>query len=248
MEFLSNIGEERLGDSLKRAIDDDAKLSIISSYFTVFAYGELKEALSNVKELRFVFSEPTFIKRMQDAKEPMEFELKRRSREQGIGGTGLELTLRNNLNQRILAKECAEWIRDRATFKSAKNRGVIQPGGTYYVETPDEEAQAFMGAAADFTLEGLGYDRKPDTVMGVSHYQGKTEAQGLKAMFDAVWDNLSMVEEVTDAVAEQIQTLYKDNAPEYIYFLTLYHLFRDFMADEEDDPIKPEFRLEDSVI
>jgi len=38
----------------------------------------------------------------------MEFELKRRSREQGIGGTGLELTLRNNLNQCALAKECAE--------------------------------------------------------------------------------------------------------------------------------------------
>ena len=94
MEFLSNIGEERLGDALAGSIDEDAKLSIIISYFTVFAYGELKDALSKVEELRFVFSEPTFVKRMQDAKEPMEFELKRRSREQGIGGTGLELTLR----------------------------------------------------------------------------------------------------------------------------------------------------------
>ena len=248
MEFLSNIGEERLGDALAGSIDEDAKLSIISSYFTVFAYGELKDALSKVEELRFVFSEPTFVKRMQDAKEPMEFELKRRSREQGIGGTGLELTLRNNLNQRALAKECAEWIRDRATFKSAKHRGAIQPGGTYYIDNANDGAQAFMGASADFTLEGLGYDRKPGTVMGVSHYEGKTEAAGLKAMFDAVWDNPAMVEEVTDAVAEQVQTLYKDNAPEYIYFLTLYHLFRDFMEDDEDDPIKPEFRLEDSVI
>lgn len=78
MEFLSNIGEERLGDALAGSIDEDAKLSIISSYFTVFAYGELKDALSKVEELRFVFSEPTFVKRMQDAKEPMEFELRRR--------------------------------------------------------------------------------------------------------------------------------------------------------------------------
>ena len=248
MEFLSNIGEERLGDALAESIGNDAKLSIISSYFTVFAYGELKDALSKVEELRFVFSEPTFVKRMQDAKEPMEFELKRRSREQGIGGTGLELTLRNNLNQRALAMECAEWIREKATFKSAKHCGAIQPGGTYHIDNANGEAQAFMGASADFTLEGLGYDRRPETVMGVSHYEGKTEAAGLKAMFDSVWDNPAMVEEVTDAVAEQVQTLYKDNAPEYIYFLTLYHLFRDFMADDEDDPIKPEFRLEDSVI
>lgn len=67
MEFLSNIGEERLGDALAESIGNDAKLSIISSYFTVFAYGELKDALSKVEELRFVFSEPTFVKRMQDA-------------------------------------------------------------------------------------------------------------------------------------------------------------------------------------
>ena len=151
MEFLSNIGEA-LDESL---VVPRTVTVMISSDFTVFAYGELKDALSKVDELRFVFSEPTFVKRMQDTKEPMEFELKRRSREQGIGGTGLELILRNNLNQRALAKECAEWIRNRASFKSAKHRGAIQPGGTYYVDNANGKAQAFMGASADFTLEGL---------------------------------------------------------------------------------------------
>ena len=70
MKSLSNVGAERLGDALGESIDDGAKLSIISSYFTVFAYGELKEELSKVDEVRFLFSEPTFIKRMADSKEP----------------------------------------------------------------------------------------------------------------------------------------------------------------------------------
>ena len=89
MKSLSNVGAERLGDALGESIDDGAKLSIISSYFTVFAYGELKEELSKVDEVRFLFSEPTFIKRMADSKEPREFEVARRAREVGVGGSGL---------------------------------------------------------------------------------------------------------------------------------------------------------------
>ena len=104
MKSLNNVGAERLGDALGESIDDGAKLSIISSYFTVFAYGELKEELSKIDEVRFLFSEPTFIKRMADSKEPREFEVARRAREVGVGGSGLELTLRNNLNQRALAR------------------------------------------------------------------------------------------------------------------------------------------------
>ena len=184
MKSLSNVGAERLGDALGESIDDGAKLSIISSYFTVFAYGELKEELSKVDEVRFLFSEPTFIKRMADSKEPREFEVARRAREVGVGGSGLELTLRNNLNQRALARECAEWIREKGVFKSAKTSGAIQPGGTYVVENPSGDDHAFMGAAANFTQEGLGYERRPGTVTCVSHFENATEAVGLKMMFE----------------------------------------------------------------
>lgn len=155
MKSLSNVGAERLGDALGESIDDGAKLSIISSYFTVFAYGELKEELSKVDEVRFLFSEPTFIKRMADSKEPREFEVARRAREVGVGGSGLELTLRNNLNQRALARECAEWIREKGVFKSAKTSGAIQPGGTYVVENPSGDDHAFMGAAANYFTRAL---------------------------------------------------------------------------------------------
>ena len=180
MKSLNNVGAERLGDAPSESIDDGAKLSIISSYFTVFAYGELKEELFKVDEVRFLFSEPTFIKRMADSKEPREFEVARRAREDGVGGSGLELTLRNNLNQRAFARECAEWIREKGVFKSAKTSGAIQPGGTYVVENSSGDDYAFMGAAANFTQESLGYERRPGTVTCVSHFENATEAVGLK--------------------------------------------------------------------
>lgn len=247
MEFLDNVGRNRLGDALARSIDKDARLSIISSYFTVFAYGELKEELSKVDEVRFLFSEPTFIKRMANEKDPREFELARRSRERGVGGMGLELTLRNNLNQRAVARECAEWVRAKCAFRSARMRGTIQPGGIYVAENPGGTDHAFMGAAADFTLEGLGYERRPNTVMGVSHYEGAIEAAGLKSMFESVWDNPTMVEDVTEEVAAQVGTLYRENSPEFIYYLTLYHLFRDYLADEDND-LRPGLKFEESVV
>lgn len=249
MEYLDNTGTQRLGDALAAALDDQAKLSIIASYFTVFAYGELKEALSKISQLRFIFSEPTFAKTMEAEREPKEFELRRRERERGLGGTGLELNLRNNLNQRALASECADWIRKTATFRSAKRSGIITTAGSYHVENLHTESHGFAGSSANaFTLEGLGYEKRPDTVMNVTHSQTTAEAAGLKAMFDKIWDNPGLVEDVTQQVIAQINTLYRENSPEFIYFLTLYHLFRDFLEGSDTDPIPPGLKFEDSVI
>ncbi|WP_209315554.1 hypothetical protein [Trueperella pyogenes] len=245
MEYLDNTGRQR-GDALRV---DRLRIEALNHCFLLhrFRIWRIEEELSKVDELRFIFSEPTFIKQMQADKVPMEFVLSKRSRERGVGGTGLELTLKNNLNQRAIARECAQWVRKRASFKTAKQAGMIATSGTH-VSNPGSEDHAFMGSQANsFTLEGLGYERKPGVVTGVSHFQTTMEAMGLKAMFDGIWDNPSMVEEVTDEVALQIETLYRENPPEFVYFLTLYHLFRDFMEDAED-PIRPGLKFEESVV
>lgn len=249
MEFLSNEGVNALGDKLRAALSAGDRLSIISSYFTVFAFGELKDELLKVDELRFLFDEPTFVEQMAELKDPKEFVLSKRGRERGIGGTGLELTLRNNLNQRALAHECAEWVRAKASFRSARSRGMVQSGSVYHLSHADGSADGFQGFNLPFTLEGLGYERKAGVVGGYGSYSGAAEAQGFKVMFDGIWDNPSMVADVTEQVAEQIGTLYRENAPEFVYFLTLYHVFRDFMADmEETDPIKPGLSFTDSAV
>ena len=248
MEYLDNTGRQRLGDALKDAIGEDARLSIIASYFTIFAYGELKEELSKVREFRFVFDQPTFLKRMQSEKEPREWEIQHRAREIGVAGTGLELMLSNNINQRALARECAEWAREHARFRTARKPGMIATSGSYVVENPRDEDESFMGSAANaFTLEGLGYERRAGVVTGISHFQSSAEAAGLKAMFDGVWENQQLVEDVTGAVIDQLETLYRENPPELVYFLTLYHLFRDYMEDQED-PIRPGLKFEQSVV
>lgn len=117
--------------------------------------------------------------------------------------------------------------------KSSRLRNAIQPGGTYVMENPAGDDQAFMGASADFTQEGLGYERRPNAVTCASHFESTAEAAGLKAMFESVWNNPAMVEEVTEQVAARVETLYRENPPESIYFLTLYHLSRHRRTDKD---------------
>lgn len=247
MKLLDNVGPNRLGEALKHVIDRGASMSIIASYFTIFAYGQMRDVLADVNELRFIFSEPTFVKRMADAKEPKEFALSQRSRERGVGGADLELTLRNNLSQRALAHECAEWLRWHASFKSAKASNRMQTGSVYCVEN-GERAQAFSGMNVPFTLEGLGYERKPGVVSPITHFEDTGEAQPQLMFFNQLWDTPGLLEEVTDQVIEQVKTLYREDAPEYIYFLTLFHMFRDFLEESEEDPIKPGLNFEDTEV
>ena len=250
MGVLSNSGTERLGDALKAALAPDARLSIISAYFSIFAFGELRDELERAGEVRFVFSEPTFLDDMDEEKPPREFEIARRTREAGVAGTGLELTLRNNLKQRALAHACAEWIRQHGAFRSACRSRTIQPGGTYVVERPDGGTDAFVGATADFTQEGLGYERRLGVVTMVTHCEGAAESAGLRQMFDQVWGDPAMVQDVTARVAEQVETLYRENAPRWLYELTLHHLFRDRLEDQDvaAAPASPAAHLQSSVV
>ena len=248
MELLDNIGPKKLGTALARALDDNAKMSVIASYFTIFAYGQMRRELQDLKELRFIFSEPTFVKNMANAKKPKEFELLQRKRERGLGGVDLELTLRNNLNQRALAQECAEWIRWHAQFKSAKSANQVQTGSLYCVENGNSYVQAFSGMNAPFTLEGLGYERRPGVISPIVHYQTTGEASPQLGMFNTLWNQPGLLEDVTDQVITQVETLYKENAPEFVYFLTLFHVFHDFMEENEEDPIKPGLNFKDTVI
>lgn len=116
MELIDNIGKT-LKDDLTVEIKDGSKLSIAAACFSIFAFKELKVQLKGIDELRFIFTSPTFTTE-KAKKEKREFYIPRLSRERSLYGTEFEVKLRNELNQKAIAKECAEWIRTKAVFKS----------------------------------------------------------------------------------------------------------------------------------
>ncbi|NLN47623.1 MAG: helicase, partial [Clostridiales bacterium] len=159
-QILDNRSRGNVGDFLKGEIKKDAKLSIVSAYFTIFAYGELKKELNKIKELRFLFGEPTFLKN-DDNKELREFKIEKKEREDALFGTGIEIKLKNNLTQKSIAKECADWIREKVQIRSLIKPDFLH-GKSYIISNPDSNDTAVVGSS-NFTVSGLGM--KPNSNM-----------------------------------------------------------------------------------
>lgn len=106
---------DKVVDDLRETITPGSRLSIAAACFSLFAFETLKKELEKVESLRFIFTSPTFAGG-ENPKESREFDIERFAREQALFGSEFELKLRNQLNQKAIAVECAEWIRKKAKF------------------------------------------------------------------------------------------------------------------------------------
>lgn len=116
MQIIDNINKT-VKDDLQAGIHKGSKLSVAAACFSIYAYQELKKQLEGIDELRFIFTSPTFVTE-KASKAQREFYIPRISRESSLYGTEFEVKLRNELTQKAIAKECADWIRRKAVFKS----------------------------------------------------------------------------------------------------------------------------------
>ena len=116
MQIIDNINKT-VKDDLQAGIHKGSKMSVAAACFSIYAYQELKKQLEGIDELRFIFTSPTFVTE-KTSKAQREFYIPRISRESSLYGTEFEVKLRNELTQKAIAKECADWIRRKAVFKS----------------------------------------------------------------------------------------------------------------------------------
>lgn len=229
MEIIDNV-YKTWHDDLALTIKQGSKLSIAASCFSIYAFQELKKNLENIDELRFVFTSPTFVTEKTD-KQKREFYIPRLNRERSLTGTEFEVKLRNELTQRAIAKECAEWIRRKVLFKS--NRTGENMAGFGLV---DDTAYAPIGG---FTTVELGSDRGDNAYMMINKFEAPF-SQSYLQLFDQLWNDEKRLQDVTDEVVESISNAYKENAPEFIYFITLYNIFREFLDDLSEDVLPNE--------
>ncbi|MCF6311502.1 MAG: hypothetical protein L3J39_03540 [Verrucomicrobiales bacterium] len=129
METIDNLNT-LLGDSLKQTLKvPGGKLKIAASCFSMFAYEELKKELDQIESLEFIFTSPTFAQGQATdklRKERREFFIPKLERERNLYGTEFEIQLRNKMNQRAIARECADWIRRKVTFRSNATKAPMQ--------------------------------------------------------------------------------------------------------------------------
>ena len=223
-----------LKDDLKTTIQVGSKLSIAASCFSFYAFQELKKQLESIEKLQFIFTSPTFISD-QPQKEHREFYIPRIDREKSVYGTEFEIRLKNELSQRAIAKECASWVKRKVQFKS--NITNENMGGFMTVENT-EDSYSYMPLAG-FTTAELGCERGNNTYTLINKFEAPYSQMYLQT-FNTVWNDSKRLEDVTQKVIETITSVYEENSPEFMYNVTLYNIFHEFLQDISEDVLPNE--------
>ena len=229
MELINNT-TKTLRDDLAAEIKQGSKLSIAAACFSIYAFQELKKELQGIDELRFIFTSPTFTTE-KAKKEKREFYIPRLHRERSLYGTEFEVKLRNELTQKAIAKECAEWIRQKVTFKS----NVTNENMMGFINLDDKNYMPING----FTTVDLGCERG-NNAYNMVQKTGTPFATAYIDLFESLWNDNVKLQEVTDEVIENITAAYNENSPDFIYFVTLYNIFNEFLEDVSEDNLPNE--------
>ncbi len=233
MKVFNNV-TDIVKDDMQVTITENSRVSIAAACFSMYAYQELKKQLDNVEQFRFIFTSPTFVQE-REQKARREFYIPRLNRETSLYGTEFEIKLRNEMTQRAIAKECAEWIAQKAIFKS--NTTGENMGGFMTVAGAGENT-AYMPMNG-FTTVDIGCERGNNSYNMVNKMDAPFAAEYMK-LFDSIWNDKGKLQDVTAEVIENISNVYKENAPEFIYFMTLYHVFSEFLDDISEDVLPNE--------
>jgi ERCC4-related helicase len=233
MEIIDNISKS-LKDDLVVELKKDARVSIAASCFSMYAYSELKKQFEGISELRFLFTSPAFLAEKAEPKH-REFYIPRLSREKSLYGSEFEIKLRNELTQKAVAKECAEWIRQRVKFRSNATNELM--GGFMAIETPATTVS--YNPVQSFTTVDLGSIKGNSAYTMITKMEAPHSHAFLK-LFNNLWEDTKKIKHVTDEVIESINAVYQENPPVFIYFITLYNIFREFLEDLSEDELPNE--------
>lgn len=212
-----------VGDFLKSKIQSGSKLSVVSAYFTIYAYEAMRAELDGIDNLRFLFGEPRFVQSLDpDKTDKKTFK---------IEDSGL--TLKNRLRQRAVAKACADWMRDKVEIRSVKQANLLH-GKLYHITAANGREEAIMGSS-NFTVSGLGLNTNGHNNIELNmEVNDRRDISDLRAWFDELWDDDTLVEDVKAEVLEYLQQLYQNHTPQFIYFKTLFHIFEKFLSEQDE--------------
>ena len=194
MKIIDNINNSVKGD-LQATMQKGSKVSIAAACFSIYAYQELKKQLEGIDELRFIFTSPTFITE-KTPKERREFYIPRLSRERSLHGTEFEIKLRNELTQKAIAKECADWIKKKVIFKS----NVTQEQMMGFMNVNESTYMPING----FTTVDLGCEKGNNAYYPVQKTESFENSQYFLKLFEQLWNDKKKFQEVTEAVIENI--------------------------------------------
>lgn len=247
MQVIDNINY-LFGDDLRKNLGRGGTLKVAAANFSIFAFEALKDELELIDELQFIFTSPTFTPSKQTdstKREHREFEIPRQNRERSLYGSEFEVQLKNKLTQRAIARECADWIRRKARFKSNSTRSAMQQ----FACTESESGASVYFGIQGFSVADLGYTPGDAVSNFVNRNDDTVTTKTYLNLFNQIWDAPEKFEDVTERLCEHIASIYRENSPEHIYFLMLFNIFNEFLEDINEDVLPNEMTgYQDSVV
>ena len=231
-EMFDNVSKT-VKDDLMATIKKGDRLSVAAACFSIYAYQALKKQLDGIDELRFIFTSPTFLQE-KAPKEKREFYIPRLNRERSLYGTEFEVKLRNELTQKAIARECAEWIRKKVKFRSNLTGGNISG----FMNVVGEEIATYMPLHG-FTTADIGCERGNNIINPVNKMFAPLSDEYIR-LFGQIWNDKSLMQDVTEQVIDGITAAYNENAPEFIYFVAVFNIFNEFLEDVSEDVLPNE--------
>lgn len=233
---IFNNKTEKLGDELKSDIRNGSKISIAAAIFSMYGFEALKKELSKIDKINFIFTDPTFVEVSKDSKEQKQFNINSNLRKKAVSGSEFEINLRNELKGKAIAKECQKWIEAKATFKSNIGNSYIQP----HMSINNSDENILYTGITEFSSAGLGYEKDNSILNQIIKTDDLTASKQYLKNFQEIWSDDKILNDVTDQVIDYISNLYKENSPELVYYLTLFHIFDEFLEDISEDELANE--------
>ena len=221
--------ERLLGEELRPYLTPGSKVQMAAATFSMFAYQSLKDELEQIEELHFIFTNPTFTNDELQAGF-REYTIPKKKREDSIFGATYELKLMNELKQKALARECADWVRRKVRFKSIQvNDEEIDNG----IRIENQKRIVAVDKLKHFDRKELGYE----TARFKSTRNLYQEPQSLSYLrdFESYWQADDDFRDVTQEVLDSLYVAHKEHSPEFLYYVMLYNIFSDFLEDINED-------------
>ncbi len=227
---------EKVGDDLKKNLSGGSLLDVAAGIFTIYGFESLKNELKKVERLNFIFTDPTFIEIDKNNREKKQFYINSNGRKRAVGGSEFEINLKNELKGKAIAKECKKWIEQKVTFKTNAGNKYIQP----HITIDNKDQKVVYTGINEFSSAGFGYEKDNSVLNQIIKTDDFEITRQYIQTFKEIWNDEKILKDVTTEIIDYIADLYKENSPEYIYFVTLFNIFDEFLEDISEDELANE--------
>ena len=225
------------GVYLKECLQPKSLFKFVSAYFTIYGFKEMKKELNAAKEVKFLYGDETNIEGTDpEGKEDNNFILDEENRLLAASEKFKEeVGEAEQLKMKPEARECIEWLKK----STVKVRGIKESNllhGKLYITQEGggngkELKRNAMVGSSNFTKRGLGFGKGSNYEINLA-VEGD-ECEQYEEWFDALWKNKDLVEDIKKKVIAELEKLKQDQSPEFIYYKTLYEIFKDRLEEDK---------------